>query len=170
MENLAILTGEKGSTYYQFGLDLQSIIEGKCKKPFEVKESAGSLENLTRLGSREAAQLAIVQSDVLDYVRFFEAEKRDFARWYDQFRYVFPLYDEEVHIVTLKELDIRELSDLEGKTIAVGAQDSGTKVTATFLLHSQNIQARPLLLAPTKPWSASFFLRATRGGSTRFSR
>jgi len=148
MNNLVILTGPQTGTYFQFGENIRTIIEDKCQKPLQIEESAGSLQNLARLGSRETAQLAIVQSDVLDYVRFFEDEREKFRRWLNNYRYVFSLYDEELHIVTLKDAGIRELAQLEGKKVAIGNPESGTKITASFLLYARNVKFHPVQVSP----------------------
>ena len=88
----------------------------------------GSVENMQAVRDRPATQLGIVQSDVLEYFRTFEADDPDLRRPARGVRVAFPLYDEEVHVLAGR--DIATLADLAGQ--AGGDRDggSGTRVTA----------------------------------------
>ena len=69
MRNLSILTGLPGSTYHRFGQDIAQVLRQECGIELEVKSSAGSMENMRRLRHEKFTQLAIVQQDILDYMR-----------------------------------------------------------------------------------------------------
>jgi hypothetical protein len=65
-----------------------------------------------------------VRSDTLDYL-----ERKGFAKDIKkQFTYVTKLYNEEMHVVASKS--IRNLRDLDGKTVSVDLPNGGTFVTA----------------------------------------
>lgn len=126
-----ILTGGATGTYIQFGRNI-SEIAAKCGVTLNVVESAGSLENFLGVRKRRFTQLGIVQSDVLEYLKTFAADDPSVARAILGVRIAFPLYNEEVHILARK--DIASLSDLNGKKVAIGVEDSGTFLTASLVL------------------------------------
>jgi TRAP transporter TAXI family solute receptor len=133
MRNMSVLTGQKSGTYYRFGQDIATVIEQECGSKLDVKESKGSIENFDRLRHEKYSQLAIVQEDALTYLR--RSDDTDIKEWADKFKYVFPLYLEEVHIVARRDSNIKTFEDLSGRRIAIGEPQSGTNLTAalTFL-------------------------------------
>ena len=107
-------------------------LASQCGLTLNVRESAGSLENFLGVRQRRFTQFAIVQSDVLEYLRTFAADDADIARAIRGVRIAFPLYAEEVHILATR--DIADLQGLAGKRVAVGVEDSGTFLTASLAL------------------------------------
>jgi TRAP transporter TAXI family solute receptor len=77
-------------------------------------------------------QFGIVQSDVLEYLKTYEADDPAIARAVAGVQIAFPLYPEEVHV--LARNDIPDLAGLSGKRVAVGVEDSGTFLTASLVL------------------------------------
>jgi hypothetical protein len=142
MRNMAMLTGAQGGTYHRFGTDVAAVIKKVCGADIEVRTSQGSLDNLGRLRNELFAQMAIVQQDALDYLRLNETRNATIKDWVDKFRYVLPLYREEVHIVARRDAGIETLADLAGKRVAVGEPGSGTNLTATLLLDGANLRGR----------------------------
>lgn len=126
-----ILTGGPNGTYIKIGRDI-SALASQCGQTLNVRESAGSLENFLGVRQRRFTQFAIVQSDVLEYLRTFAADDPDIARTIRGVRIAFPLYDEEVHLLGTR--DIADLQGLAGKRVAVGVEDSGTFLTASLAL------------------------------------
>jgi uncharacterized protein len=134
LRDMSILSGATSGTYYQFGLDISTLVKTRCGKSITVRESTGSLDNLRRLRSEQATQLAIVQQDVLDYLRMSERGDARIKDWIAKFKYVHALYPEEVHIVVRRDSGLRTLADLAGKRVVTGQPGSGTSLTATFIL------------------------------------
>jgi TRAP transporter TAXI family solute receptor len=126
-----ILTGGPSGTYIQIGRDI-SQLASRCGLTLNVHESAGSLENFLGVRQRRFTQFGIVQSDVLEYLRTFAADDADIARAIFGVRIMFPLYEEEVHLLGTR--DIADLQGLAGKRVAVGVEDSGTFLTASLAL------------------------------------
>lgn len=126
-----ILTGGPTGTYIQFGNDIADLM-GTCGQTLNVQESAGSLENFLGVRKRPNTQFGIVQSDVLEYLQTYSSDDPAIARAIFGVRIAFPLYNEEVHILANK--DIANLTDLAGKRVAIGVQDSGTFLTASLIL------------------------------------
>jgi TRAP transporter TAXI family solute receptor len=126
-----IMTGGPKGTYIKIGRDIAAV--GKeCGQTLNVLESAGSLENFIGVRNRRNTQFGIVQSDVLEYLKTFEANDPEVQQAVKGVRIMFPLYNEEIHI--LASSDIRNMEDLAGKRVAVGKKDSGTYLTSTLML------------------------------------
>lgn len=126
-----IMTGGPTGTYIRIGRDIAALGQ-QCGKPLNVVESAGSLENFVGVRNRRNTQFGIVQSDVLEYLKTFEASDPDIQDAVRGVRIMFPLYNEEIHV--LADKDIASLKDLAGKKVAVGVKDSGTFLTASLIL------------------------------------
>ena len=127
----SIMTGAPTGTYIQIGRDIAAL--GKeCGQTLNVVESAGSLENFVGVRNRRNTQFGIVQSDVLEYLKTFEANDPDVQQAVRGVRIMFPLYNEEVHVLARK--DIADLKGLAGHKIAVGKKDSGTFLTSSLIL------------------------------------
>ncbi len=126
-----IMTGGPKGTYIQIGRDLAKLT-AQCGMKLNVSESAGSLENLVAVKTKLYTQFGIVQSDVLEYVRTYSANDQALKRSLFGMRIMFPLYNEEVHV--LARTDIASLKDLNGRKVAIGKVDSGTWLTATLVL------------------------------------
>src|SRR5262245_38985826 len=101
--DVGIITGGDKGTYYQFGLNLQRLI--KQQDPslnVNVYTSKGSVENLYAVYQRPATQLGIVQSDVLAFVARVQTDPV-LKRIAKKIKLVFPLYNEEIHILGRRE-------------------------------------------------------------------
>ena len=127
----AVMTGGATGTYIQIGRDLAGLM-AQCGQTLDVVESAGSLENFMAVRTRRNTQFGIVQNDVLEYLKTYSANDPDVARAIYNVRIAFPLYDEEVHL--LARSDIGSVSDLAGKRVAIGVENSGTFLTASLVL------------------------------------
>ncbi len=136
---LGIVTGSKTGTYYQFGLDISKILKG-TGVDLKVYNSKGSLANMYSVLREPHAQLAIVQSDVLKFLSYSENEEA--RQMVKKTRLVYPLYNEEVHVLANK--NISSLTELEGKKVAIGGKGSGTSLTAKTLFKLAEISPIPV--------------------------
>ena len=99
---------------------------------FEVKNTAGSAANL-RLLSGNYIDLGIAQADL---VRAAYEGTGSFSDNRQQgYRAIAGLYTEACQIVVRADSDIRTLNDLQGKTVSIGASESGTEQNATEILN-----------------------------------
>jgi TRAP transporter TAXI family solute receptor len=126
-----IMTGGPKGTYIQIGRNIAALGEA-CGLKLNVVESAGSLENFIGVRQRRNTQFGIVQSDVLEYLKTYEANDPEIQEAVRGVRIMFPLYNEEVHLVARKE--IASADDLAGKKVVIGEKDSGTFLTASLIL------------------------------------
>jgi uncharacterized protein len=134
--DLGIITGSEKGTYYQFGLNLQAL--GKASKiSMNVLPSKGSIENLYAVYQRPGVPLGIVQADALAFVSKMQSDPvlKRIAR---RTKMVFPLYNEEIHILGRK--DIHDFEDLAGKRVAFGREGSGTYLTARLLFKTAEVE------------------------------
>ncbi len=142
-EPIGMVTGAKTGTYLQFGKDIAAVSK-KSGVHVLVSPSKGSIDNIKRMMSRENAAFAIVQSDVLGYLR--KSSNPKFRRAAKRLRLIFPFYNEEVHLFARKK--IQTLNDLQGKTVVVGPKSSGTNMTAWNILKITGVEpAKRLNLA-----------------------
>ncbi|MCI5210880.1 MAG: TAXI family TRAP transporter solute-binding subunit, partial [Candidatus Electrothrix sp. ATG2] len=125
---MGIVTGGTKGTYIQIGYDISRLVkqEGIYLK---VHPSNGSLDNVADVYERKDVQLGIVQSDVLASIG--SSGDTQLNKVAKQIKMLFPLYNEEVHILASRS--ITSFSDLEGKIVAIGSEGSGTALTASLL-------------------------------------
>ncbi|MFO1144718.1 MAG: TAXI family TRAP transporter solute-binding subunit [Amaricoccus sp.] len=141
-----LVAGEAGSTELRAGEDLAALAAG-CGLRITARETGGAVENMQAVRDRRATQLGIVQGDVLEYFRTYENDDPALRRPAQGVRVVFPLFDEEVHVVARRE--IGSFADLAGKRVATGLPGSGTSVTAGLILDLAQVQpAERQALAP----------------------
>ncbi|MCP4344574.1 MAG: TAXI family TRAP transporter solute-binding subunit [Desulfobacterales bacterium] len=137
---MGIVTGSTKGTYYQIGNDIKELLSD-YEIDMVVHPSNGSIENVDAVYKRSGVQLGIVQSDVLAYIKKSNDIRR--KRIAEKLRMVFPLYDEEIHILATN--DINTFLDLEGKVVAMGKKGSGTYLTSTLLFSLAGITAKEVI-------------------------
>ena len=139
--DLTIMTGGEKGTYYQFGLNLKELVESKDIN-LEVINSTGSIENLYAVYQRPHTQMGIVQSDVLAFVSRVQSDPV-LKRIATKTRMIFPLYNEEVHLLGRRE--IRDFDDLTGRRVAIGKEGSGTYLTARLLFEVSEVKPEEMV-------------------------
>ncbi len=134
---LTMVTGGPAGTYYPIGTAIAGIITDSVDNTEAAAvTSDGSVANAKSLGNKEA-ELALIENTIAYYAQqgiqmFEECPVEDI-------RGIATLYPEIVQIVTLKELGITSLNDLEGKKVGVGAPGSGTAVHAMAILEAAGL-------------------------------
>ena len=126
---LGLITGGEHGTYFQFGQDLRRLVRASGIN-VTVHPSKGAVDNVFAVSQGRGIQLGIVQSDVLAFVAD-QPTNPAVTRIAQSIRMVFPLYDEEVHILGRRE--IADFGQLAGKRVAIGREGSGTYLTARWL-------------------------------------
>src|SRR3982074_856926 len=121
---VTLMSGTIGGTYVQFGADLASVLDDGNKLRVLPIVGRGSGQSVAHILFLQGVALGIVRADTLDYL-----ERKGFAKDIKkQFSYVTKLYNEEMHVIAPKS--IRNLQDLDGKTVSVDLPNGGTFVTA----------------------------------------
>src|SRR5262245_52729558 len=143
--DLGLITGGERGTYYQFGLNLQRLVKPGGTN-LSVYNSKGSIENVYAVYQRPNTQMGIVQSDVLAFVTRVQADPV-LKRIAKKTRLVFPLYNEEVHL--LGKRDIADFDGLGDRRVAIGREGSGTYITARLLFKVAEFEPKEMVLIDT---------------------
>jgi uncharacterized protein len=142
--DMGIVTGSEKGTYYQFGLNLQKLMKPNGIN-VNVATSKGSVDNVFAVYQRPATQLGIVQSDVLAFVARVETDPV-LKRIAKKIKMVFPLYNEEIHILGR---GVPTFDDLADKRVAIGREGSGTYLTARLMFKVAEVEPKQMLTIDT---------------------
>ena len=145
-EELGVMTGSEKGTYYQFGLNLQRLVK-QAGIDLSVHTSKGSIENIYAVHQRPATHMGIVQSDVLAFVSRMPSDPV-LKQVAEKTKVVFPLYNEEVHLLARRE--VVDFDDLEDRKVAIGREGSGTYLTARLLFKVSEVSPRQMLQIDTE--------------------
>ncbi len=127
---LRVGTGNVGGTYYSYGTELVEVLKAENKAlKFKVCETAGSAANI-RLIADGYLQLAFAQSDML-----WDAGNENNKG----FSAVAGLYTEACQIVVPASSEIKSVSDLYGKRVSLGEEESGVLQNARQILFAYGI-------------------------------
>ena len=143
--DLGIMTGGAKGTYYQFGLNLKELVKPRDIR-LRVDNSTGSIENLYAVYKKPYTQMGIVQSDVLAFVSRLQSDPI-LKRIASKTKMIFPLYNEEVHLLGRREL--ADFDGLAGKRVAVGKEGSGTYLTAKLLFEVSDVKPAEMVSVGT---------------------
>ena len=134
--SMRFVTGGESGTYYAFGSVIAQHATNNTELQVNALSGNGSQANVQALEDIDA-ELAFCQSDVMAYAyngtSIFESSGA-----VDCFSTVCALYMETVQIVTC-DPNIKDVSDLKGKTISIGAANSGTYFNALDVLSAYDI-------------------------------
>ncbi|MFR9776435.1 TAXI family TRAP transporter solute-binding subunit [Micromonospora sp. MS34] len=121
---IRIATGSPTAVYHAFGKSLATILNRELPGvQARVVVTAASAQNVRLVGSGQA-ELGFTQADVLPPRSPEHPTVLAVAR----------VYDDLLHLVTTAGGPVRTLTDLRGRRVSVGADGSGTEITATRLL------------------------------------
>lgn len=143
--DVGVITGGEKGTYYQFGLNLQALGRQHGVN-VAVHNSKGSVENIYAVYQRPGIQLGIVQSDVLAFVARVQTDET-LKRIAKKIKMVFPLYNEEIHLLAKKS--ITSFDELANKRVAIGREGSGTYLTVRLLFKVSEVAPREMVLIDT---------------------
>ena len=123
---ITMATGADGGAYQEYGRQFAAILvrEGIT---VELRESAGSIDNLRSFQAENGVDLALVQGGL--------ASSADT----DLVMALGSLYFEPLWVFARDESGIATISDLAGKRLAVGAEGSGTRPVILSLLGAHGV-------------------------------
>lgn len=130
-QDLSLLTGGTGGTYYPLGGQMGNIISDNTEANITPQTSGASAENMETLRAGEA-ELAFSQTDIAAYA--LEGKEMFEGDPIDNIQAIASLYPETVQLVTTAESGIQSVDDLKGKTVSVGAPGSGAYINAMQIL------------------------------------
>lgn len=116
---IVIATGSESGTYHALGVAIADVLESEgVVESVELLPTAGSVANMALVGGPDRrVDFAFVQSD---------------TRAVGNVRLVAPLYQEVLHILVATRVagEIATIDDLDGRTVSLGAEESGTRSVA----------------------------------------
>jgi len=136
-DNLVLATGGTAGTYYPLGGAMAKIWNSKIKDMNVTAQTSGASGENVRLINKKEVELALVQSDTLDFA--FNA-KEAFKEPLKAMNAIAVLYPEVVHVVVAADSPIKSFADLKGKKIGVGAPGSGTEANFRQLLDAYGMK------------------------------
>ena len=113
-DNLVLATGGTAGTYYPFGGAMAKIWNSKIKDMNVTAQTSGASGENVRLINKKEVELALVQSDTLDFA--FNA-KEAFKEPLKGMSAIAVLYPEVVQVVVAADGPIKSFADLKGKKV-----------------------------------------------------
>ena len=136
-DNLVLATGGTAGTYYPFGGALAKIWNSKIKDMNVTAQTSGASGENVRLINKKEVELALVQSDTLDFA--FNATEA-FKEPLKGMSTIAVLYPEIIQVVVAAAGPIKSIADLKGKKVGVGAPGSGTEANFRQLLDAYGLK------------------------------
>jgi TRAP transporter TAXI family solute receptor len=136
-DNLVLATGGTAGTYYPFGGAMAKIWNSKIKDMNVTAQTSGASGENVRLINKKEVELALVQSDTLDFA--FNA-KEAFKEPLKGMSVIAVLYPEIVQVVVAAGSPIKSFADLKGKKVGVGAPGSGTEANFRQMLDAYGMK------------------------------
>jgi len=130
---IGLISGGVSGTYIKIASDIQSVADSDDNLRVLPIVGKGSVQNITDLLYLRGIDIAIVQSDVLTYLK----NQNTFPNLEDRIAYITKLYNEEFHLIARR--DITDVSQLAGKKVNFGPSGSGTAMTAETVFNALNI-------------------------------
>lgn len=128
---MVLATGGTAGTYYPFGGAMAKIWNSKIPGMNVTAQATGaSIENI-RLMNKDEVELALVQSDNIDWAFF---GKEVFKEKITKMAAIAVLYPEVVHIVLRGDSPAKTFGNLKGLKVGVGAPGSGTEANFRQLM------------------------------------
>ncbi|MEX0808650.1 MAG: TAXI family TRAP transporter solute-binding subunit [Dongiaceae bacterium] len=141
-------TGDPTSTFFAIGTAIAGAISnppgsracdvgGSCGVPDLIavaQTTQGSIENIRAIQAGEIDS-GLGNADIVHWASIGESVFRDEGPA-DKLRVVANLYQESVHFVVRADSGFTSVADLAGKRIAVGGENSDTRVTARLILRA----------------------------------
>jgi uncharacterized protein len=134
---MVLATGGTAGTYYPFGGAMAKIWNSKIPGMNVTAQATGASVENCRLVNKMEAELAIVQSDVVDFA--FNA-KESFKEKLTKLNAIAVLYPEIIQIVVNADSPIKGFADLKGKKVGVGAPGSGTEANFRQLMDAYDVK------------------------------
>lgn len=133
-ERVTIAGGGADGVYFAYGSRLAEELSVRFDLDVAAEQTAGSVDNLLRVAAGEAL-LGFAQGDAAaDAVAGVGAFVEPLP-----VQAVARLYDEYLHVVVREDSDIDELADLAGRTVSLGAENSGVNVIASRVLDAADV-------------------------------
>ncbi len=135
---VAIATGGTGGTYYPLGGALAQLLSNTVEGLIVTAQTGNASRANCNLISRGQIETAFSQANVTYWSYTGTGIYKD-EPILTNLRGIAALYPETIHIVATKASGIKTIEDLKGKSVGVGAPNSGTAADAEIILQAHGI-------------------------------
>lgn len=134
---VSLATGGTGGTYYPVGGGIADIVS-KYVPDVQMTSETGnaSQANLNLIGTHQI-EMALAQNDVSMWAY---KGMRPFKKPYNNVRMIASLYPENLQAITMKESGVKDIMDIKGKRVSVGAPGSGVAADVAAILRVAGIK------------------------------
>lgn len=134
---VTVATGGTSGVYYPIGGAIANILETELGVDSSVQATGASVENINLLNTGRA-ELAITMADAVlqayEGNGAFEGEEP-----IESLRGLMAMYPNFVQVVTTEDSGIESIADLAGKSVGVGAANSGVELNARMVLEAYGL-------------------------------
>lgn len=137
-EFLAIATGGTGGTYYPLGGALAQLLSNQIDNLIVTAQTGNaSIANCNLIG-RHQIETGFSQANTTYWAYSATGLLAD-TEPIENLRGIASLYPETIHILATKESGIKTIADLKGKSVGVGAPNSGTAADAEIIVEAHGV-------------------------------
>lgn len=133
---VTVLGGSLSGTYSRLVSDMAGVFNDGYDFRIVPVIGQGSMKGVEDLLFLEGVDVALLQSDVLD----FFATRNVYPDLRESLRYITVLYNEEIHLVARK--GIETVDDLAGRKVSFGPASSGTFLTSSVIFSRLGIDVQ----------------------------
>jgi TRAP transporter TAXI family solute receptor len=134
---VGIMSGGVNGTYIRVASDLADVLDSDDLRVLTIV-GKGSIRNIGDLLYLRGIDVAIVQSDVLEFME----RQGTYPTIKKRINYITKLYNEEFHLLVRD--DINSVEDLAGKKVSFDVEGSGTAMTASVVFDILGVAAEPV--------------------------
>lgn len=138
---ITIVAGSPGSTDLSIASDIAEVLDDGDNLRVLPVVGKGAAQNVKDVLFLRGVDMGITQANIL---RHFASTGELGANFVDQITYVSKLFNEEIHL--LVRPDVTDISQLDGKTVNLGEEGSGTDITGHLLLEALGVHVQEVHL------------------------
>lgn len=140
---VTIATGGTGGTYYPLGGALAQLLSNKVEGLVVTAQTGNaSIANCNLIG-RHQIETAFSQANTTYWAYSATGILAD-TEPIENLRGIASLYPETIHIIATKASGVKTIADLKGKSVGVGAPNSGTAADAEIILEAHGLSFKDM--------------------------
>ena len=129
---VGVISGGVNGTYIRVTSDLSAVLDSEDLRVLSIL-GKGSVQNIADLLYLRGIDVAVVQSDVLEFMR----RQGTYPFIERHIQYITKLYNEEFHVLVRDE--VGSIQDLAGKKVNFDSRGSGTAMTASLVFDTLGV-------------------------------
>jgi len=133
---VGVISGGVNGTYIRVTSDLAAVLDSDDLRVLSIL-GKGSVQGIADLLYLRGIDVAVVQSDVLEFIR----RRGTYPTIDRRINYLTKLYNEEFHLLVRD--DISSVQDLGGKKVNFDYEGSGTAMTAGIVFDTLGVPVQP---------------------------